>query len=45
VRDNGRPVETVHFAAGAERVALLFLAARLPLQPSRRRAPRASPST
>lgn len=25
VRDNGRPVETVHFAAGAERVALLFL--------------------
>jgi Ca-activated chloride channel family protein len=25
VRDNGRPVETTHFAAGAERVALLFL--------------------
>jgi Ca-activated chloride channel homolog len=25
VRDNGRPVETIHFAAGAERVALLFL--------------------
>jgi Ca-activated chloride channel homolog len=25
VRDNGRPVETVHFAAGAERIALLFL--------------------
>ena len=25
VRDNGRPVETSHFAAGAERVALLFL--------------------
>jgi Ca-activated chloride channel family protein len=25
VRDNGRPVETAHFAAGAERVALLFL--------------------
>lgn len=25
VRDNGRPVEAVHFAAGAERVALLFL--------------------
>ena len=25
VRDNGRPVEVGHFAAGAERVALLFL--------------------
>jgi Ca-activated chloride channel family protein len=25
VRDNGRPVETVYFAAGAERVAMLFL--------------------
>lgn len=25
LRDNGRPVEAVHFAAGAERVALLFL--------------------
>ena len=25
VRDNGRPVEITHFAAGAERVALLFL--------------------
>ncbi|HEX6182701.1 MAG TPA: VWA domain-containing protein [Pyrinomonadaceae bacterium] len=25
VRDNGRPVEASHFAAGAERVALLFL--------------------
>jgi Ca-activated chloride channel family protein len=25
IRDNGRPVETIHFAAGAERVALLFL--------------------
>ncbi|HEX8282629.1 MAG TPA: VWA domain-containing protein [Pyrinomonadaceae bacterium] len=25
VRDNGRPVETIHFGAGAERVALLFL--------------------
>jgi Ca-activated chloride channel family protein len=25
VLDNGRPVEAVHFAAGAERVALLFL--------------------
>ena len=25
LRDNGRPVETTHFAAGAERVALLFL--------------------
>ncbi|MCA1621262.1 MAG: VWA domain-containing protein [Acidobacteria bacterium] len=25
VRDNGRPVETTHFSAGAERVALLFL--------------------